>query len=48
MRNITSNSIEFRNFRNAVNNNKIKSNDYNIDSVVSLLRKNNIRLSKNK
>lgn len=46
MRKINRDSIEFKNFKNAVERNKLKSNSVNIDLMILTIKENNIKLSK--
>lgn len=44
MKRIERDSIEFQNFKDSVNKNKLKNNNTNIDRMISLLKTNNIIL----
>lgn len=45
MKIINKNSKEFKNFKRAVERNKLKSRATNIDYIVSVLKKNNISIN---
>lgn len=48
MKTIKPNSVEFQNFKEAVENNKINNTGTRIDVMVQILKENGIRLSQNR
>ncbi len=48
MKTIKPNSVEFQNFKEAVENNKINNTGTKVDVMVQILKKNNIKLSQNR